>query len=112
MSAPHRSARLVCGCCALALLAGVTAAAPVPPTAAREPAAASLRPGMTAGQVRKRLGPPERVARQILFRRHLEQWVYPAERLRVEFECVPGAEAQILTVRSAEGKTLPPFPKP
>jgi hypothetical protein len=59
---------------------------------------------MTPAEVRDRLGPPARVARQILYRRHIEQWVYdtPAAR-RVEFNCVRGQEPYVLHV-------VPPAP--
>jgi hypothetical protein len=59
----------------------------------------SLRPGMTQDEVRRLLGPPKRMARQILYRRYLEQWVYEgANPVRIEFDCVRGKEPQILTV--------------
>jgi SmpA / OmlA family len=58
-----------------------------------------LRPGMTQDEVRRLLGPPKRVARQILYRRYLEQWVYEGgNAVRIEFDCVRGKEPQILTV--------------
>jgi hypothetical protein len=48
--------------------------------------------GQTQAEVRQRLGPPARVSRQILFRRHVEQWVYEEPRpVRVEFNCVRGS---------------------
>src|ERR1700722_5188275 len=37
-----------------------------------------VRPGLTAEQVRQVLGAPKRVARQILYLRYFEQWVYDA----------------------------------
>lgn len=36
----------------------------------------SIRRGMPAEEVKKVCGPPSRVARQVLFRRYLEQWQY------------------------------------
>ena len=58
-----------------------------------------LRPGMSQEEVRRLLGPPKQVARQILYRRYLEQWVYEgAGAVRIEFDCVRGKEPQILTV--------------
>ena len=58
-----------------------------------------LPPGMSQAEVRKRLGPPKRVARQILYRRYLEQWIYDGPKpVRIEFDCVRGKEPQILTV--------------
>ena len=58
-----------------------------------------LRPGMPQPEVRELLGPPKRIARQILYRRYLEQWVYDGPKpLRIEFQCVRGEEPKILTV--------------
>jgi hypothetical protein len=60
---------------------------------------ARLHPGMSQDEVRRLLGPPKRVARQILYRRYLEQWVYEGPNaVRIEFDCVRGKEPQILTV--------------
>jgi hypothetical protein len=59
-----------------------------------------LRPGLTREQVRHLLGAPTRIARQILYHRYFEQWLYDAPfHVRVEFECRRGQEAQILSVR-------------
>jgi hypothetical protein len=59
-----------------------------------------LRLGMTQADVRRLLGPPKRTARQILYRRYLEQWVYEGpDAVRIEFDCVRGKEPQILTVQ-------------
>jgi hypothetical protein len=59
-----------------------------------------LVPGMTQAEVQRLLGPPKRTARQILYRRYLEQWVYEgAKPVRIEFDCVRGKEPQILTVQ-------------
>ncbi len=56
--------------------------------------------GMTRAEVQRLLGPPKRVARQILYRRYLEQWVYEGVNAgRIEFDCVRGKEPQILTVQ-------------
>ncbi|HEX5269136.1 MAG TPA: hypothetical protein VFW33_01550, partial [Gemmataceae bacterium] len=87
-----------------AVLAAVLLAGDGPPAVpAREPApveAGKPRPGMTQDEVRQRLGPPKRTARQILYRRYLEQWVYEgANPVRIEFDCVRGKEPQILTVQ-------------
>jgi hypothetical protein len=60
-----------------------------------------LRRGMTQADVKALLGEPHRVARQILYRRYLEQWVYDGPNAaRIEFDCVRGNEPQILTVHS------------
>jgi hypothetical protein len=61
------------------------------------PAFAQLEPGMTAEQVRQRVGSPKRIARQILYHRHLEQWIYdqpsPA---RLLFDCPRGEKPQLV----------------
>jgi hypothetical protein len=87
-----------------------------PATAAVEPPPAQppedvdlgrLRPGMTQDEVRQVLGPPQRVARQVLYRRYLEQWLYERPRpVRVEFDCVRGQPPQVLSVQPL------PLPKP
>jgi len=60
-----------------------------------------LQIGMSAAEVRDRLGPPERVSRQISYHRHIEQWIYPAPlNLRIDFRCLPGQEARVQNVRS------------
>ncbi len=57
-----------------------------------------LRAGMTPAQVRAVLGPPRRVARQVLYHRYLEQWVYDAPHtLRVEFDCQRGQAARLVS---------------
>jgi len=58
----------------------------------------------TATEVRQLLGPPQDRARQILYRRHLEQWVYHTPPLRIEFDCASGQEPQILTVQTLSSK--------
>jgi hypothetical protein len=59
-----------------------------------------LRPGTPQAEVLRRLGPPKHTARQILYRRYLEQWVYEGPNaVRIEFDCVRGKEPQILTVQ-------------
>ena len=68
-----------------------------PPDAPKD--AVPLRRGMTDREVRDALGPPQAVARQILYRRHLEQWLYdkPVPR-RIVFDCPRGQQPAILTV--------------
>jgi hypothetical protein len=79
----------------LLLSTSIGVRAPAQPAADR----AVVRRGMTPAEVRQILGPPARVARQILFRRHLEQWIYDQpEAARVEFNCVRGEEPYVLTV--------------
>jgi hypothetical protein len=89
----------------LLLLATVglgTAALPVPPP---EPLPIEqMRPkltGLNFKQVEQLLGAPRRSARQILYQRYFEQWVYDAPlNLCIEFECRRGQEAQVQSVRS------------
>ena len=60
---------------------------------------AKLPKGMSQAEVQRLLGPPKRIARQILYRRYLEQWVYEGPNaVRIEFDCMRGKEPQILTV--------------
>lgn len=60
-----------------------------------------ISPGMAQSDVRRRLGPPRHMARQILYRRYLEQWVYEAPRnLRIEFDCPRGQPARVLHVHA------------
>jgi hypothetical protein len=61
-----------------------------------------LRIGMTQAEVKKIYGEPARVARQILFRRHLEQWVYDgAQSIRIEFNCLRGQEPRVFNFEQA-----------
>jgi hypothetical protein len=73
-----------------------------PPTLAAEQPEwlADVRKDMTAAEVQKLLAPrkPDRVARQILFRRHLEQWIFDDSGVRIEFDCLPGEEPRVLQV--------------
>lgn len=77
---------------------GVSHAPPEGPKA--PPAASSLRPGMTAAQVLDLLGPPKRVARQVIYKRCLEQWIYDVPSLRIELDSVQGQLAHVLSVHS------------
>jgi hypothetical protein len=64
-----------------------------------KPDPGNLRPGMSQAEVLRMRGPPKHMARQILYRRYLEQWVYEGpDAVRIEFDCVRGKEPQILTV--------------
>ena len=58
-----------------------------------------IKPGMTAEEVRKRLGPPRTVAREVLYGRYLEQWTYDAPAVRIEFDWRKGEPKQIQTIR-------------
>ena len=60
----------------------------------------ALRPGLSLDQVRQMLGPPQRIARQILYHRHLEQWLYDKPHLlRLEFDCPRGREGRLTTIQ-------------
>src|SRR4051794_15825507 len=58
-----------------------------------------LRIGMTPAEVRTLLGPPPRVARQLLYRHYLEQWSYddPAG-LWLELDCHTGREPHVVAI--------------
>lgn len=58
---------------------------------------ARLRHGMTPEEVRKLVGPPKRIARQILYHRAREQWLYdPPFPARLQFDCRRGQQPQLL----------------
>jgi hypothetical protein len=59
-----------------------------------------IRRGMTREDVRAALGPPTHVARQLLFRRHIEQWHYDDPPRTIEFNGVRGEEPYVLQVRN------------
>jgi hypothetical protein len=62
-----------------------------------------IREGMTEKDVRVLLGSPQRKAKQILYRRYLEQWAYERPSIiRIEFECVLGQLPRVKTVEHAE----------
>jgi hypothetical protein len=55
---------------------------------------------MSPAEVVAVLGPPQRVAREILYKRHLEQWVYDRPQpLRIRLNCPRGQPPQIVTVQ-------------
>ncbi len=59
-----------------------------------------VQPGMSPAQVRQLLGPPGRTARQILYHRAYEQWLYETPfAVRLEFEHVRGQEPHLLSVQ-------------
>lgn len=59
-----------------------------------------LRTGMPPGEVRNLLGLPDRVARQILDGRYLEQWTYiDPPSTWVEFNCPKGKDPYLVTVQ-------------
>jgi hypothetical protein len=62
---------------------------------------APVRPGMTQAEVIASLGQPQQIARQVLFRRYLEQWTYAApSRVVIEFDCLKGQDPRVLTVHA------------
>jgi hypothetical protein len=81
---------------ALALLAVNPADAPPPKRLD------AVKRGMTMAEVKSHIGAPPRTARQILFRRHLEQWHYDDPAGWVEFQCVKGEEPFVLGVYPAK----------
>jgi hypothetical protein len=59
-----------------------------------------VQPGLSPDQVRQLLGPPQRTARQILYHRAREQWLYEAPfSIRLDFEYVRGQEPYLLSVQ-------------
>jgi hypothetical protein len=69
------------------------------------PAVGGVRIGMTTTRVLELLGKPARVSRQILFRRHVEQWIYAAPTsLWIEFQGVRGQEARVTSVHPLSWK--------
>ncbi len=54
----------------------------------------------TPGQVRQLIGPPDHIARQILYNRAREQWLYDLPFfVRLEFEYPRGQDPQLLSVQ-------------
>lgn len=75
-------------------------AAPLPPdrrfnAEERRERLGRVKKDMTADEVQRLLGRPDSIARQILFRRHFEQWVYDDLEARIEFVCLPGEEPRV-----------------
>jgi hypothetical protein len=67
-----------------------------------------LRAGMTPAEVRLVLGPPHRIARQILYHRYLEQWLYNAPAsLRVDFDFPRGQAARLVSVAANTNEQRP-----
>ncbi len=69
---------------------------------------AKLESGMTADQVRQRVGTPKHIARQILYHRYLEQWIYDGPvAARLQFDCPRGQQPQLLWKRTLTDKARP-----
>ncbi|MHB1424774.1 MAG: hypothetical protein ACYC3I_16510 [Gemmataceae bacterium] len=59
---------------------------------------AKLQRGMTPEQVRQRVGDPKHIARQLLYHRYREQWIYDvALPVRLTFDCPRGQKPQLLS---------------
>ena len=69
-------------------------------TSTAVPEGRAVRRGMTRNEVKMKLGPPQHVSRQLLYRRHIEQWRYDDPPRTVEFNCVRGEEPYVLQVRA------------
>lgn len=78
--------------CILVLALLLAAAVPL---AQSQPA---LPRGTTAEEVRRTLGPPERVSRLIFFRRHIEQWHYADPPRLVELNFRRGEEPEVIRI--------------
>lgn len=60
-----------------------------------------IRPGFTPDEVQALLGPPKRIARQIVYRRYFEMWSYDRPSAAwIEFRCERGQEPRVATVHS------------
>jgi hypothetical protein len=58
---------------------------------------AKLERGMTLEQVRAKVRPPKRIARQFLYHRYLEQWIYDQpSSVRLTFDCPRGQKPHLL----------------
>ncbi len=69
---------------------------------------ANVKPGMTPEQVRRQLGDPPHVARQILYFRYREQWTYDAPHpIRLTFDCPRGEMPQLLTIKGVSDQSEP-----
>jgi hypothetical protein len=87
--------------CRLGLLMSITAGGLRIP-AADDPVPAEIRKGMTTHEVRRVLGPPIRIVREVLYRRHIEQWVYENPHpFRVKISCVRGEDPVVTGVIGA-----------
>ena len=90
------------------VVAGLVGDAGAMQTAGKNPLVDSLRFGMTPKEVKKLLGEPAYVSRQILHRRHIETWIYDQAYLEfVEFEYVRGNEPRLLNVHPNPAKIKP-----
>lgn len=59
---------------------------------------AKLERGLTPEQVKRRVDAPKHIARQILYHRYQEQWLYDAPiPIRLTFDCPRGRKPQLLS---------------
>ena len=66
---------------------------------------AGIHKGMTAAELIDLHGKPQKIVRQILFRRHVEQWTYTEPiSVRVELQALRGQEARVVSVHSLRSK--------
>ena len=78
----------------LALFLGASAWA-----AADEVTSRNAYAGRLAKEIRQQYGPPLRIPRQVLYRRHIEQWVYENPRsIRVHVSCSRSDEPVVTRV--------------
>jgi hypothetical protein len=63
-----------------------------------------LQRGMTPEQVRQLVGAPKRIARQILYHRYREQWLYDTPfPIRLTFDCPRGQKPELLVLPAQGG---------
>jgi hypothetical protein len=56
-----------------------------------------LQRGMTPEQVREQVGSPQRIARQFLYHRYVEQWIYDRPvAARLQFDCPRGQKPRLI----------------
>jgi hypothetical protein len=85
----------------------------VAPTTTAEPPAdgstrlGAIRRGMSPEEVRRVLGSPQRIFRQLLYRRYIEQWQYDDLPGWVEFNVPRGEEPYILNVHADKISQIP-----
>jgi hypothetical protein len=73
--------------------------APAEPAISQDRQIDRLHPGMTADEVRRLTGRPSRTARQILYRRYLEQWFWDDQPgLRLDWDCRKGEDPRLVRI--------------
>lgn len=58
-----------------------------------------IRIGMSPENIRTMYGMPDKIARQVLFQRFIEQWLYKKKGLRVAFDCFKGRDAIVVSAQ-------------